>query len=50
VRTDIVNAGASWRDAEVVVDGNLVTSRWPADIPACNAKLIDVFALTGVAS
>ncbi|WP_133498688.1 type 1 glutamine amidotransferase domain-containing protein [Cognatilysobacter terrigena] len=34
VRTDLVNAGAQWRDAEVVVDGQLITSRKPDDIPA----------------
>ena len=34
VKTDLVNAGAQWEDAEVVVDGNLVTSRKPDDIPA----------------
>ncbi len=27
-------AGATWEDADVVVDGNLVTSRWPPDLPA----------------
>lgn len=27
-------AGGIWEDKEVVVDGNLVTSRWPADLPA----------------
>jgi protease I len=31
---DIKNAGAEYVDAEVVVDGNLVSSRKPADIPA----------------
>ncbi|AXK73612.1 type 1 glutamine amidotransferase [Lysobacter sp. TY2-98] len=34
VRTDLVNAGAHWKDAEVVVDGQLITSRKPDDIPA----------------
>ncbi len=33
------NAGAQWEDAEVVVDGNLITSRKPADIPAFNQKI-----------
>lgn len=38
IRDDLVNAGAEWRDAEVVVDGNLITSRTPADLPAfCRA-------------
>ncbi|WP_066700989.1 type 1 glutamine amidotransferase domain-containing protein [Sphingobium amiense] len=34
VRTDLANAGASVVDREVVVDGNLITSRKPDDIPA----------------
>lgn len=34
VKTDLVNAGAKWQDAEVVVDGNVITSRNPDDIPA----------------
>lgn len=34
VRTDLANAGASVVDQEVVVDGNLITSRKPDDIPA----------------
>ena len=32
VRTDLINAGASWLDQSVVVDGNLITSRKPADL------------------
>ena len=40
IRTDLVNAGASWVDEEVVVDANLITSRTPADLPAfCDALL-----------
>lgn len=34
LRTDLKNAGAHVVDEEVVVDGNLITSRKPADIPA----------------
>ncbi len=34
IRDDIVNAGAEWVDQEVVVDGKLVTSRKPDDLPA----------------
>jgi len=41
LQDDIRNAGGNWIDQEVVVDGNLVTSRQPSDIPAFNAKLID---------
>ncbi len=34
VRDDLINAGALYEDAPVVVDGNLVTSRRPEDLPA----------------
>lgn len=34
IKDDMINAGARWEDAEVVVDGNLVTSRKPEDLPA----------------
>lgn len=34
VAAELKEAGAQYRDAEVVVDGNLVTSRQPADLPA----------------
>lgn len=44
IRDDVVNAGATWLDEEVVVDGNLVSSRGPQDlVPFCDAML-DVFA------
>jgi len=33
VPEDVKKAGGIWEDKEVVVDGNLVTSRWPADLP-----------------
>lgn len=40
IKDDIVNAGATYEDAEVVVDRNLVTSRKPDDLPAfCRAAL-----------
>jgi protease I len=38
---DLVNAGADWVDAEVIVDDGLVTSRKPDDLPAFNAKMIE---------
>ncbi|MDI1429826.1 type 1 glutamine amidotransferase domain-containing protein [Polyangium sorediatum] len=44
VRTDLVNAGASWVDQEVVNDDQLVTSRKPDDIPAFNRVMIELFA------
>ena len=34
VPEEIQKAGGTWEDKEVVVDGNLVTSRWPMDLPA----------------
>ena len=43
LKTDIRNAGADWVDAEVVVDGTLVTSRKPDDLPAFNRALVEVF-------
>jgi protease I len=42
--TDLVNAGASWVDREVVVDNGLVTSRKPEDIPEFNKKMIEEIA------
>lgn len=42
IQDDFRKAGANWVDQEVVVDGNLVTSRKPDDIPAFNKKIIDV--------
>jgi deglycase len=43
LKTDITNAGGEWVDEEVVVDGNLVSSRKPDDIPAFNRELINLF-------
>ena len=40
LQTDLRNAGAEWVDEEVVVDGNLVTSRNPGDLPAFNDALL----------
>jgi protease I len=44
IRDDMQNAGAEWVDAEVVVDGNLVTSRTPADLPAFMVALLERLA------
>jgi protease I len=41
VKTDLKNAGADWRDKEVVVDNGLVTSRSPRDLEAFNKKLLE---------
>lgn len=40
LQDDIRKAGGNWVDREVVVDGNLVTSRKPDDIPMFNDKMI----------
>ena len=44
LQTDLRNAGAHWVDEEVVVDGNLVTSRKPDDLPAFNEEMLAAFA------
>jgi len=41
LKTDIANAGGEWVDEQVVVDGNLITSRNPGDIPAFNNALLE---------
>jgi protease I len=44
LQTDLRNAGADWVDEEVVVDGKLVTSRNPDDLPAFNEAMVELFA------
>jgi protease I len=44
IRDDLVNAGASWLDREVVHDGNLVTSRGPQDLKPFVQEVIEHFA------
>ncbi|HJR40687.1 MAG TPA: type 1 glutamine amidotransferase domain-containing protein [Gemmatimonadaceae bacterium] len=44
LQTDIRNAGAEWVDREVQVDGRLVTSRKPDDLPAFNRAMVERFA------
>ena len=44
LKTDLRNAGAQWIDEEVCVDGNLVSSRKPDDIPAFNRETIALFS------
>jgi len=39
IRTDLENAGATFVDREVAIDGNLITSRSPDDLPAFNAAI-----------
>ena len=40
IRDDLVNAGMLWEDSPVVVDGNLISSRTPADLPDFMRALI----------
>jgi protease I len=44
LRLDLENAGAVWHDQEVVVDGKLVTSRKPDDLPAFNREFLALLA------
>lgn len=41
IKTDLINAGADWKDEEVVVDNGLITSRSPKDLPAFCKKMIE---------
>ncbi|WP_105439612.1 type 1 glutamine amidotransferase domain-containing protein [Neorhizobium sp. T25_13] len=41
IRTDIRNAGASWKDEAVVVDNGIITSRSPEDLPQFVAKIVE---------
>jgi protease I len=43
IKDDLIHAGARWEDAEVVVDGNLVTSRKPDDLPAFMREFVKLF-------
>ena len=44
VRTDIRNAGGNVVDQEVVTDQNITFSRWPEDLPAFCARIVEQFA------
>jgi deglycase len=44
IKDDLVAAGANWVDEEVVVDGNLITSRRPDDLPAFCREIIRALA------
>jgi protease I len=44
IKDDLINAGADWVDQEVVVDGKLVTSRKPDDLPAFLREIIRALA------
>jgi protease I len=47
IKDDMVNAGCRWVDQEVVVDGNLITSRRPDDLPAFCREIVRALAKTG---
>lgn len=44
LKKDIQNAGGNWIDMAVVEDKGMITSRKPDDIPAFNAKIIEIYA------
>lgn len=46
VRTDLRNAGATVVDEEVAIDGNLISSRSPDDLPAFCSAIVEEFAKT----
>ncbi|MEK6439262.1 type 1 glutamine amidotransferase domain-containing protein [Pseudonocardia sp. T1-2H] len=46
IRDDLVNAGATWLDQEIVRDGNLTTSKGPQDMVAFVPAMLDTFAET----
>jgi deglycase len=41
IKTDVINAGGRWEDAEVVVDQGVITSRNPGDLEAFSNKIIE---------
>ena len=50
IKDDMENAGAVWEDSPVVVDGNLISSRTPADLPQFCKALIAALQAAGVRS
>jgi protease I len=50
IKDDLVNAGMLWEDSPVVVDGNLISSRTPADLPQFCKALIAALERSGVGS
>lgn len=45
IRDDMRHAGANWVDGEVVVDGNLITSRKPKDLPAFMRAILEAMRM-----
>jgi protease I len=41
IKTDVINAGGNWEDAQVVVDQGVITSRNPGDLEAFSSKIIE---------
>ena len=50
IRDDLVNAGATWLDAPVVIDGHWISARRPPDLPAFGAALVTFLAQTPAGS
>src|SRR3954463_3475930 len=44
IRDDVINAGAEWVDAPSLIDGNIVSSRVPKDLPAFGKAMLEVLA------
>lgn len=44
IKDDLIHAGAKYVDQEVVVDGNLITSRMPSDLPAFMRAVVAALA------
>jgi protease I len=47
IKDDVINAGATWVDKDVVRDGNLITSRTPSDLPAFCREIIKALSEQG---
>ncbi len=45
IKTDVINAGGKYQNKEVVVDGNLITSRTPPDLPAMMKAILKFLGL-----
>jgi protease I len=49
IKDDMVHAGAHYVDEEVVIDGNLITSRVPTDLPAFCREIVKALKTQAVA-